>query len=80
MVQAGAAQPQENHRTFLLSVAVQRDQQPKEIHEIVWYQREFVLPEAWQGKRVLLNFGAVDYSCTGVGERTSGKARMKADM
>ncbi|MGI6148571.1 MAG: glycoside hydrolase family 2 protein [Limnochordia bacterium] len=36
----------------------------QEIHEIVWYQREFVLPEAWQGKRVLLNFGAVDYSCT----------------
>ena len=30
-------------------------------HPCVWYRRTFRVPEAWQGKRVLLNFGAVDY-------------------
>ena len=29
----------------------------------VWYRRTFTLPEAAQGKRVILHFGAVDYSC-----------------
>lgn len=27
----------------------------------VWYRRTFVLPEDWQGQRVLAHFGAVDY-------------------
>jgi beta-galactosidase/beta-glucuronidase len=27
----------------------------------VWYRRQFRVPEAWQGRRVLLHFGAVDY-------------------
>ncbi len=27
----------------------------------VWYRRTFTLPEDWQGSRVLLHFGAVDY-------------------
>ncbi len=27
----------------------------------VWYKREFDLPEDWQGGRVLIHFGAVDY-------------------
>lgn len=30
----------------------------------LWYRRTFLLPEAWQGKRVLLNFGAVDWEAT----------------
>jgi beta-galactosidase/beta-glucuronidase len=30
-------------------------------HDCVWYRREFTLPQGWTGKRVLLNFGAVDY-------------------
>ncbi|MHB1294617.1 MAG: glycoside hydrolase family 2 protein [Anaerolineae bacterium] len=30
-------------------------------HEVVWYRREFDLPGAWAGRRVLLHFGAVDY-------------------
>lgn len=30
-------------------------------HDIVWYQREFSIPKHWEGKRVLLHFGAVDY-------------------
>ena len=33
-------------------------------HDIVWYRRTLDVPVAWQGKRVLLNFGAVDYQAT----------------
>lgn len=31
--------------------------------DVIWYRRSFVLPEGMQGKRILLHFGAVDYSC-----------------
>ena len=31
------------------------------IHEVVWYRRTFKLPSTYQGRRILLNFGAVDY-------------------
>jgi beta-galactosidase/beta-glucuronidase len=30
-------------------------------HDVVWYRRTFTVPSGWQGRRVLLNFGAVDY-------------------
>ncbi|NJM06894.1 glycoside hydrolase family 2 [Candidatus Gracilibacteria bacterium] len=29
---------------------------------VVWYRRNFVVPSNWQGQRIFLNFGAVDYS------------------
>ncbi len=32
-----------------------------EVHDIVWYQRSFDLTADMVGKRILLNFGAVDY-------------------
>ncbi|WP_338470790.1 glycoside hydrolase family 2 TIM barrel-domain containing protein [Niallia sp. XMNu-256] len=30
-------------------------------HDVVWYKRSFEVPESWQGNRVILHFGAVDY-------------------
>lgn len=33
----------------------------KELHEVMWYKREFDIPAPWSGKRIFLNFGAVDY-------------------
>jgi beta-galactosidase/beta-glucuronidase len=30
----------------------------------VWYQRTFQVPQAWNGRRVLLNFGAVNWEST----------------
>ncbi len=30
-------------------------------HPWVWYRRTFTVPEAWNGRHVLLHFGAVDY-------------------
>ena len=32
--------------------------------EELWYQRAFDIPAAWDGQRVLLHFGAVDWDCT----------------
>ncbi len=36
----------------------------QDYHPIVWYSREFEVPSDWQGDRVLLHFGAVDYEAT----------------
>jgi beta-galactosidase/beta-glucuronidase len=33
----------------------------KDVHDIVWYRRKFMLPQEYEGKRILLHFGAVDY-------------------
>jgi beta-galactosidase/beta-glucuronidase len=36
----------------------------RSFHPCVWYQRSFTAPSNWEGKRVRLNFGAVDYRAT----------------
>jgi beta-galactosidase/beta-glucuronidase len=33
-------------------------------HPCVWYKRRFEIPADWAGRRILLNFGAVDYRAT----------------
>jgi beta-galactosidase/beta-glucuronidase len=33
-------------------------------HDVVWYSRAFTVPPAWQSRRLLLHFGAVDYEAT----------------
>lgn len=30
---------------------------------LLWYSREFSLPSGWKGKKIKLNFGAVDWQC-----------------
>ncbi len=35
----------------------------KDFIKAVWYRRRFDLPGGWKGKRIFLNFGAVDYEC-----------------
>ena len=32
-------------------------------NEALWYNRSFTVPAAWKGQDVMLNFGAVDWSC-----------------
>ena len=32
--------------------------------QILWYEKEFILPENWKNKKILLHFGAVDWKCT----------------
>ena len=36
----------------------------RSFHPCVWYQRTFTIPPDWAGRRVRLNFGAVDYRTT----------------
>ncbi|MBP1963625.1 glycoside hydrolase family 2 protein [Paenibacillus aceris] len=35
-----------------------------EFHDVVWYRRELVIPDAFANKRILLHFGAVDYDAS----------------
>ena len=32
-----------------------------EHHDRLWYRRQFTVPSGWDGRRILLHFGAVDY-------------------
>ncbi len=32
-----------------------------EDHDRLWYRRTFTIPVAWQGRQIILHFGAVDY-------------------
>ena len=34
------------------------------IHQCAWYARDFEIPSEWQGRDLLLHFGAVDYDST----------------
>jgi regulation of enolase protein 1 (concanavalin A-like superfamily) len=34
------------------------------VEDLMWYKRSFTVPENWNGQRVKLNFGAVDYLAT----------------
>ncbi|MBQ9358011.1 MAG: hypothetical protein IJT95_00510, partial [Abditibacteriota bacterium] len=36
----------------------------KDFIPAVWYSRTFTVPEEWKGKRIFINFGAVDYRCS----------------
>ena len=37
---------------------------PLDASQTLWYSREFTIPADWQGKDIILNFGAVDYNAT----------------
>ncbi len=32
-------------------------------HDVFWYRREFNIPKQFENKKIVLNFGAVDYNC-----------------
>lgn len=52
----------------------------------LWYQRTFSVPSAWKGKRVVLNFGAVDWKAdvwvndVKVGQHTGGYTPFSFDI
>ncbi|NWQ39205.1 glycoside hydrolase family 2 [Bacillus sp. EB106-08-02-XG196] len=35
-----------------------------EFHDVVWYEKTFMIPDKWRGKQIQLHFGAVDYRAT----------------
>ncbi len=65
---AGKAVPQNYDGEILVPFAVESALSGvgKELGEAneLWYQRKFSVPSRWKGKRVLLNFGAVDWKTT----------------
>lgn len=34
-----------------------------EVHDYIYYKKEFSVSKEWKNQRIILNFGAVDYSC-----------------
>ena len=57
-----------------------------EHHERLWYRRSFTVPASWKGKRLMLNFGAVDYEAQvfvngqSVGTHTGGYESFSYDI
>jgi beta-galactosidase/beta-glucuronidase len=55
-------------------------------HPWVWYRRQFAVPDAWKGRRVILHFGAVDYHATvwlngkRVGDHEGGNVPFRFDV
>lgn len=55
-------------------------------NEALWYERTFELPEGWEGQRIMLNFGAVDWRTEVfvdeqfAGEHTGGYAPFSFDV
>lgn len=55
-------------------------------NQMLWYRRAFETPRAWRGRRVLLNFDAVDWHAVifvngrRVGEHKGGYTRFAADV
>ncbi|MBR2063452.1 MAG: beta-galactosidase [Bacteroidales bacterium] len=55
-------------------------------NDALWYEREFTVPESWAGKRVMVNFGAVDWKAEVyvdghlAGEHTGGYAPFSFDI
>ncbi len=58
----------------------------KDYKGIAWYRRNFVVPKEWQGKRIWLCFGAVDWHATvwlngeKVGEHEGGYSEFRFDV
>lgn len=46
---------------FCIESALSGVMKPLRPDQRLWYRREFTVPEAWSGQRVLLHFGAVDW-------------------
>lgn len=62
---AGAPKPAELTEEILVPFAVESSlsgvQQRVGAEKVVWYNRNFEVPENWKGQNILLHFGAVDW-------------------
>ena len=47
---------------FALESALSGVQEPLNEKQLLWYEREFTVPSKWMSQRVMLHFGAVDWS------------------
>jgi hypothetical protein len=61
-------------------------QRPLKPDQHLWYRRDFEVPGSWNGKRILLHFGAVDWHCRAwvngrlAGEHTGGYLPLSFDI
>lgn len=71
---------------FCVESTLSQANKPLKANERLWYRRTFPLTEAWNGQRVLIHFGAVDYECTlwlnggMVGSHTGGSDSFDFDL
>lgn len=49
---------------------------PLEPGKAIWYRRDIEIPAGWEGKNVILNFGAVDYQAEVYVNGTTGRYRV----
>ena len=49
---------------FCLESALSGVMRPLQPDQRLWYRRNFAVPQQWQGQRILLHFGAVDWQTT----------------
>src|SRR5215831_13712096 len=49
---------------FPVESALSGVMKPVSENDRLWYRRQFELPPTWRGRRIILNFGAVDFETT----------------
>ncbi len=58
----------------------------KDFINAMWYQRNITVPAGWEGKNIMIHFGAVDYECevfidgNSVGKHWGGTSSFKFDI
>ena len=66
ITEINAAQPTEFSGEILVPFALESAlsgvQKPLKENQLLWYEREFTVPSKWMSQRVMLHFGAVDWS------------------
>ena len=75
---------------FAIESSLSGVMKPLEPGKALWYRREVSVPQNWDGSRIILNFGAVDYQASvyvgGIGGRymvathTGGHSSFSADI
>ncbi|MBQ4502577.1 MAG: beta-galactosidase [Alistipes sp.] len=71
---------------FAIESALSGVQKSLTKENLLWYERTFTLPSNWNGQRIMLNFGAVDWSADVyvndifVGNHTGGYAPFSLDI
>ncbi len=65
---------------FCIESSLSGVMKPLEPGETLWYRRTITVPEEWTGKRILLNFGAVDYKTEIYVNGLSGRDRVTTHL
>ena len=77
---AGSLSPEFNGEKILVPFAIESSlsgvMKPLEPGKALWYKKEIEVPADWNGKKVILNFGAVDYDATVYANTISGRAQL----